>query len=333
MGARSLNWGLICFSLMTLAATAAGQQCKNIGVANVKSIFAIAPSPEGSDVLFYGSSEEAEGEFVTGGLFRLRSDGTQSRVERLKAPDASNPPPPVWQHDGSCAYFVTDDGIYQLTAASGMLALVWKGPAEGLAISPNGFLLAFWRVEKGSNVLIVYDLNKKTEVRHWKVANRFEGDESGWDLAFAPDGQALYARAYDQANRSPIERFEVSTGRVTDVSPNAYAVAQAKEAVYFIAVSGAARSLQKIAASSRPILVTDHFDYDSLTVSGKLNSLVLQNYRTRQMAVLDTRTDAVRPLGTHESATVLADGKLLFAHGGRIEIGDSSCEALRRRHK
>jgi len=61
--------------------------------------------------------------------------------------------------------------------------LLWKGPSEGLAISPDGLLLAFWRVEKGADTLVLYDLKKKSEARTWRLPDRFESDKSGWDLA------------------------------------------------------------------------------------------------------------------------------------------------------
>lgn len=323
---RSVGLAVFCLSLIVVAGTV-GQQCKNVHVANVKSIFAIAPSPVGSNVLFYGSAEEAEGELVTGNVFRLRLDGTESNVEQLKTPDASNPPAPVWQPDGSSAYFETDQGIYQLSSAGGAPELLWKGPSEGLAISPDGLLLAFWRVEKGVDTLVLYDLKKKSEARTWRVPDRFESDKSGWDVAFAHDAHALYARTYDQASSTPLKRFDVSSGNVTVVSPNSYAVAEGGEAVYFIAVSGAARSLHKIATGLHSSLVAKEFGYDSLTRSGNSRWLVSQDYRTKQMAVFDTQTDAIKPIGKHESAAVLSDGKILFVKGAEITVGDSSCKA------
>jgi hypothetical protein len=310
-----------------MAASVAGQQCGNVHVANVKSIFAIAPSPVTSNVLFYGSAEEAEGEIVTGKLFKLRLDSGEGDVVQLKAPDASNPPAPVWQPDGSSAYFETDQGIYQVSSAGGPPEMLRKGPSDGLAISPDGGLLAFWRVGKGADTLVLYDLKKNSEARTWRVLDRFESDKSGWDLAFAHDGHALYACTYDQTSSTPLKRFDVSSGNVTVASPNSYAVAEGEEAVYFIAVSGIARSLHKIAAGARSSLVAKEFGYDSLTRSGNSRWLVSQDYRTKEMAVLDTQTDAIKPIGKHESAAVLSDGKLLLVKGAEITVGDSSCRA------
>jgi hypothetical protein len=311
---------------MTVA-NAAGQQCSNVHVANVKSIFAIAPSPVGRNVLFYASAEEAEGELVSGNLFRLRLNGADSSVAKLEAPNASNPSSPVWNLDGSAAYFETDQGIYQLSLAGGLPKLLLKGASAGIAISPDGLLLAFWRVGQGADSLIVYDLSKHSEVRTWKVQDRFDSDKSGWDLAFAPDNYTLYARTYDETSSTPLKRFDLASGKVEIVSPDCYAVAEGKGAVYFIAVSDAAKSLRKIVdATGRSSLVAKDFGYDSLSTGGSPRWVVSRDYRTSETVILDTETDAIKSIGKHESATVLSDGRLLVVSGPDITVGDTSCK-------
>jgi hypothetical protein len=233
----------------------------------------------------------------------------------------------VWQPDGRSAYFETDQGIYELSSSDGTPELLWKGTSEGLAISPDSLLLAFWRVEKGTDTLVLYDLNKKTEVRTWPVPDRFEGDKSGWDLAFAHDGHALYARTYDEPSSTPLKRFDISSGKMEVVSPDCYAVAEGKEAVYFIAVSGTVRSLHKIASAVHSNLVAKDYGYDSLSRGGNSRLLISQNYRTKDMAILDTETDSIKPIGKHESAAVLSDGQLLQVRGANITVGDGSCKS------
>jgi hypothetical protein len=321
---RGVGLAVLWLCLM-LAGGVTGQQCRNVRVANVRSIFAIAPSPAGADVLFYGSTDEMEGELVTGNLFRLRLNGKEGEIVGLKSPDASNPPAPVWKPDGSFAYFETDQGIYQVTADTPP-ELLWKGPSDGMAISPDGFLLAFWRVEKGADSLVLYDLTRKSEARTWRVPDRFESDKTGWSLAFAPDGHALYARTYDETSNTPLKRFDITSGKITAVSPNCSAVAESKDAVYFIAVSTTARSLHKIAPSATgSSLVTKDFHYDCLLRNGNPRWLTAQNYRTREIVVLDTQTDTIRPIGKHDSAAVLSDGNLLVVSGSEIAVGAPSC--------
>lgn len=324
---RSAKLSVLCVYVL-VAASVAGQQCRHIQVANVKSIFAITPSPSGADVLFYGSAEEAEGELVTGNVFRLRLDGAAENVWRLQAPDASNPPAPVWQSDGSSAYIETDQGIYELQSQGKAPELLWKGVSEGLAISPDGVLLAFWRVEKAADTLVLYDLKKHSQARTWQVPDHFESDKSGWDLAFAHDSQVLYVRTYEEPSNTPLKKFDIGSGRVEAVSPDCYAVAGSKKGVYFIAASGPARSLQKIdTTTGRPRLVARNFPYDSLLAGGNPRWLVSQDYRSKEIVIVDTETDAIRSVGKHESASVLSDGKLLVVAGSGITVGDASCES------
>jgi hypothetical protein len=309
-----------------LAGGLRGQQCKKVHVSKVRSIFAIAPSPAGGDVLFYGSPSEMEGEIVTGNLFRLRLNETESDVVGVKSPGASNPPAPVWKPEGSVAYFETDRGIYQVSSAGTSPELLWKGSSEGMAISPDGFFVAFWRIEKGADTLVLYDLMKKSEARTWRIPDRFESDKTGWDIAFAPDGHGLYARTYDEAGNTPLKRFDITDGKITMVSASCSAVAESKDAVYFIAVSGAANSLRKIAPSTRgSILVAKDFHYDSLSKGGNPRWLTAQDNRTKEIVILDTKADTIRSIGKYDSAAVLPDGKLLLVSGSEIAVVDRSC--------
>jgi hypothetical protein len=317
--------GLVVLCLMSMTAAAA-QRCKSVKVAGVKSIFAIAPSPVGGSALFYASTEEAEGEVVTGNLFRLRLDGTESGAARLEAPSASNPSPPVWQPDGTSAYFETDQGIYRLGPVGGPPELLWKGSSAGLAISEDGDLLAFWRVTKGADTLVLYDVKKKAEIRTWRLPDRFEGDKSGWDMAFAHGVHSLYARTYDETSRTPLKQFDLSGSKIAVVSPDCYAVAEGKGAVYFISALGTTRSLHKIVnVTARPSTVARDFGYDSLFVGGSPRWLVAQDYRTKETVVFDTEKDAIKSIGKRDAGAVLSDGRLLMVTGSQITVGDSSC--------
>ena len=98
-----------------------------------------------------------------------------------------------------------------------------------------------------------------------------------------------------------------------------------KEGVYFIAASGTTRSLHEIDATDRPILVARNFGYDSLSAGGNPRWLVSQDYRSKEIVIVDTETDAIKWVGKHKSGTVLSDGKLLLATGPEITVGDASC--------
>ncbi|MGO8794152.1 MAG: hypothetical protein ACLQLC_04965 [Candidatus Sulfotelmatobacter sp.] len=254
--------------------------------------------------------------------------GTRRDALRVKGSNATNPSTPVWQPDGASAYFATDQGIYRLNSADGRAQLLWKGPAAGLAISDDGFWLAFWHAETGADTLVLYDMKKNSETRTWRVVDRFEGDKTGWDLAFSHDGHIIYARTYGETSSTPLSRFDAISGNMQVVSPDCYALAKGNDALYFVEVSGSAISLRKISTpDASPTLVTGSFAYDSLWTGGSSRWIVAQDSRTTSVAVIDAETDSIKPIGKHDSAAVLSNGRLLTTHGSEIVIGDLSCGA------
>lgn len=321
---RRIGTTIVCFCL-AMTGSIVGQQCRTFQAAQLKSIFAMSASPTGRHVLFYASDETAEGELVTGNIFDLKLDGTTSGATQLHAPSATNPPSAVWKRDGSTAYFDTDKGIYQVSLAEGVPKLIWSGHSAGLAIAPNGHLLAFWRVSAGIDTLTLYDLDRQSEVHRWHVSDAFESDKSGWDLAFAPDSRSLYARTYDENNRTPLKRFDLITGKVHIESLDCYAVAEGKGANYYIANSNGARSLHKLGADNHDVVVAKVFDYDSLEYGGNLRWIVSQDFRSNETALLDTTTDTIERIGEQEAVAVLPDGQLLLAKGSVLSIGSAAC--------
>jgi hypothetical protein len=316
--------GIFCLSLVAVDGPAR-QPCRSVRVAGVKSIFAMAPSPVGSTVLFYGSTERAEGEYVRGALFRLQLDATDGGVLRLNAPLATNPTAAVWRPDGSAAYFEADQGVYRLNAGTETPELLWKGTAAGLAISPNGALLAFWRLESGAFTLVVFDVKRRSEVRTWRLETRFGSDTGPFDLAFSPDGSGLYARTYDQRGSTPLKRFDIASGAETVVSPDCHALAAGKAAVYFVAATGGAGNLYKIGAGGRSSVIAAGFSSHHLVRGGNPRWLLSQDYRTKDIAGFDTQTDTIDRLGKHEEVGVLADGRFLLVNGAEITVGGLPC--------
>ena len=201
--------GFFCVGMLAVGGSA-GQVCRSIRVAGVKSIFAMAPSPVGTTVLFYGSTERAEGEYLRGALFRLQLDTREGRVSRVNAPLATDPAAAVWQPDGSAAYFEADQGVYQLASGADTPALLSKGTTAGLAISSNGALLAFWRLDQDAYSLVVLDVKRRAEVRTWPLETRFGADVGSFDLAFAPDGSALYSSYSSIRKAAPPSKDSIS---------------------------------------------------------------------------------------------------------------------------
>jgi hypothetical protein len=305
----------------------ARQACRSVRVPGVKRIFALAPSPVGTSVLFYGSTERAEGEYVRGALFRLRLDTKAGAALKVTVPLATNPAAAVWQPDGKAAYFEADQGVYRLESGGQTPELLCKGTVAGLAISSDGALLAFWRLGRDAYDLVVLDVNRKREAHTWHLETRFGADVGSFDLAFAPDGTGLYARTFDERGATPLKRFDLTTGSATVVTPDCYSVVAATTAVYFIAATGGTTSLQKIVTGSRSNVIVPRFHSDQLVRGGNPRWLLSQDYRTRAIVVLDTQTDTIEPLGTHEAAGMLQDGRLLFVEGDEITIGGASCKS------
>jgi hypothetical protein len=320
--------GLLLACSFPLMGSGPVQQCMKVRVPGIRSIFAIAPSPVAGNVLFYGSPQEPEGELLTGKLFRLQLRGASPTTVPVTGHESSNPPTPVWQPDGNSAYFNTDDGIYRLDSAGKAPALLWSGLSQGLAISDNGVLLAFWHVENGTDTLVLYNLSKNSVERRWRIPDRFESDKSGWDLAFSRDSNHLYARTFDESSRTPLKRFDISNGKTTVVASNAYAVAQSRHGVYFIAASDISKSLQKIdERTGASEVVVANFKYESLSKGGNPRWLVSGDYKHRAFAIIDTLQNEISSVGRRDAAAVLSDGRLILAHDGEMMIGNHSCKS------
>lgn len=314
---------IVAFACL-LVSGSTGEHCRIVQISGLQSIFAVAPSPTGEAVVFYGSPDETEGELLTGNLFRLELGRGNGKAVRVPAPPSSNPDLPVWRPDGSAVYFGTNEGIFRLGSAGEKPKLLWKGQSQGLAISSDGLLLGFWCLEKGTDTLVVYDLAKNSAVRRWRMTDRFEGDKAGWDLAFSQQDAAIYARTFDEASSTPLKRFDLKSGKISIVADDCYAVAPGQQGTYFIAVSASTKSLQKVEfMDSPPQLIMKNFKYDSLSKTGDRNWLVSENYRTNDVALINIENGEVRSVGKHDEATLLSTGKLLLVDKAKIIVGNS----------
>lgn len=303
-----------------------GQTCVNVRLNTAKSLFALSASPSHTGALVYGSKEKAEGEIVTGSLFYVRFHDGKGDLAPVPSSAASNPPPPVWSADGSVAYFETNRGIYQFSAAEARAQLLLQEMSVGIALSPDGSRLAYWRIGRGADTLVVYDLKQKKAMRTWQVADRYESDVAGWEIAFVPDGSAVYARTYDKASSTPLKRFDADSGKVELVSQNCLSVVQEGAAIYFVEAAGAKKSLRKITAKTNASeLVSGSFDYDSLQGDGGMRWATAQNHRTGRIVALDAKVDTIQEIGKYDSAVVLAEGRQIVVRGNTLVVEDSSC--------
>ena len=318
--------GLFAFAFSIALMNGFSQTCSTTRIADVKSILSASASPTGQNILFYGSKEEADGEVSLGYIFDFVLSGSGRGVFRLKVPAATNPAHPVWKDDGTAAYFDTDKGVYRFDPRNHHAALVWSGVVAGLAIAPMGGLLAFWRVGRGSETLIVFDPARRSEVQTWDVRDRFESDHSGWDLAFSPDGRSLYARTYDESHRTPLKRFDLKTRKIEIEDEDCAALAAGNGSVYYISNLESSKILYKIAGSDdRGSPVLKSLGYDTLFAGGNSRWIVMENLRSLRIGFLDTETDTIKAMEQQNIMTVLPDGRLMVGNGARISIGPASC--------
>ena len=323
----------LCASL-SMAAGAAAQEAGPFRVPD--SIFNISPSPSGREVLFYHDTE-AGGGYRIGDLYRLKLGSAQNEAVRVNVPQAAfNPPYPVWQADGSAAYFKGSKGIYRLNTSGGEPELPIPGWTEGLAISPDGLQLAFWRtsgkVGEGKDVLVLWDIEKKTEARTWEVPSGAYGSErERWDIMFTADGHALYARTYDREAGTPLQRFDIDNGGIVQVDEYVESIANSKKAIYYIMPAGSQEQykveLHKIGADGTQAVVSKDFRFTHILQSANPRWIVAVTYHSEgdgkgfcEYAILDTETDTVKPAGTHDDVNVLSDGRLLLLDGTELRI-------------
>ena len=260
-----------------------------IHVPNIKGIFSITVSPVGSEVLFYGSRDELEGEILSGSLFRLNLNSQKFSVVHINATQASNPTTPVWQADGSAAFFQCDDGIYKLYSNNIIPKLIWRGIAEGMAISKNEKFLAFWKIEDSISTLIVLDIKNKKEIRSWRLPLRFESDKIGWNLAFSQDDQILYARTFDEASKTPLKSFNITNAKIEIIEPNCLAVSQNNKATYYIAELKHNRILKKIIPyDTDSKLIINQFNFDCLVGGENSRWITAKKYSSKETVIIDS---------------------------------------------
>jgi hypothetical protein len=301
-------------------------RCNKVQIKEVASLFSASASPAQPAVLFYGSKEIAEGELVIGTPFKLQV--SLNEVRPINVPAASNPTPPVWEPGGREAYLETDDGIYRLDIHTGETVLFLKGVSEGLALSPDGRLIAFWRVAKNNRILTVYDVRAKTEVKSWPIPYNFEGEPSGYEVVFSGDGKTIFARTFDRPTQISLKSFSLRSGKVALIDPNCYGAARGSDGIYFISVAKDAnkRSLRKIgSAEANSKEVISEFPYDSLNSSANFRWISAQDFRTHNFGVFDSGNGSLKRIGKFDAGTVLQSGEFIGTRGSMIIESPDSC--------
>lgn len=295
-----------------------------VRVPKARYLFGISAAPSGHALLFYRSAEVPEGEvtFGTAVLVRLKAS---PEVFPLEAPSAvEDLTLPVWGKGGQEAYFLTSAGIYCVSAENGVSKLIARGALAGLAISCDQARLAFWNLGSTGReyTLSVFDISSNRTVKTWKVPTEFDSDQYGHEIVFSSDGSSVLARTYDEEERTPLERFDISSGRVHTIWPDCAGLARSSGGIYFIGDDHGVSTLFKVDPSSRsPRKVAAPFPFDSLTGGSTQRWVIAAKDRSGALAVLDSETNRVSPLPSWcGNATVLAGGQVVCSRGGDLVL-------------
>lgn len=291
-------------------------------VPKARYLFGISVAPSGQTLLVYRSSEVPEGEAISGTAVLVKLRGSPE-VLPLGVPSVTEDlTSAVWGKQGRKAYILTSSGIYSVNGETGMSKLIVRGALAGLAISPDGTRLAFWNLgSKGTQyTLSVFDISSSRTVKTWRVATRFNSDQYGHEIVFSHDGSSVFARTYDEEDRTPLEQFHIIGGRVHTVWPDCVGLARGSKQIYFIGEDHGVGTLFKIGPSSpSPQTLVSPFGFDSLTSSGTQRWVIATNDRSRRLAVLDSETDKLSPVRSAcENAAVLPGGQVVCSRGGDL---------------
>jgi hypothetical protein len=317
---------ILGFALLTIATAD-----KSNRVPRAKYFFSPSAAPLAKLIAVNLSERIPEGEIVNGFPTLLDLDHDPVTVKRLSTSQSQDTnTQPQWTSDGSRLIFVTNTGIYSTNIETAKSRVLREGAFEGLAISADDSKLAFWNsapASEHSYSLVVIDLNSNKEVRSWNTPNFYSADQYGFEIAFAPDGNSLFARTYDTEGTTPLKQFDLASACVRMVSENCSGLAASKNALYFVDSTGHGSSLWRIGnGTSQPKEVLPSFPYDDLMVSGTRRWLVARELRTARLALVDTTKDQIQTItGACDSITVLANDEIVYFREGILGTAASVC--------
>lgn len=310
-------------------------------------ILDLVASPIKNELLVQSQStdgQDPEDDPYGGVLYFVNLAGAQpSAQEIVTGNNILNGSRPVWDPKGSVAYFAYDNGscapmmgssvcgIFTFDPQTGKVAQFLADATIGLAISPDGSLLAFWDFTLGDK-LTVLDLRTKTVIKSWGDQVHAAADSVLSDIAFMPDGKSLLANTYG-TKEIPLKQFDLLTGEVRTLSSYGRSPVTAKDALYFVqfgsASSESPRSeiLVKISPDNpEPRKVSEMLPGYGISAGGNRRWLVLaQSWSGVQ--IFDARSQSIQVTERNcSSAVVLADGKIIYAVRGQL-VSDPAARA------
>ena len=297
-----------------------------------------APGDERAIVL---SADDSQTYSLQISLLDLRT--TQPKpVEIVTGSNAEDFSTPVWGGDRHLYYELDEEGcdassrgrcgLYDLDPVTGKSNEILDHSTSGLALSPDGKLLAFWDYTAGDK-LTIYDILQKKIVRQWQGQTHTADDLIMREMSFPIDGTSLLAETYEDG-KSPLKEFDIPTGTITTLSPNAGGLLPFSDGTYFMesqidpAQGTVTHALKRLANSGSPLeTIADNSPYNSIFQSGgRLRWASAVN--DRGLFLYDLKSSYAQPLGARCSlAVVMADGRTLYASNSLISFDAQICGA------
>lgn len=311
--------------------------------------------PDAQRILFAAASPNAEEIFLLaqmsndtygGAFFVVRLDGAKKKVEAImEGTNAEYADVPVWSPDGTTAYFVFDNGnflppgseyghgLFSWDRKTGKVTQILKDSIDGLTLSADGTLAAFWDYTTG-NKLTVNDLETKQVVRAWTGLVHSEDDLVLSDLAFTPDGKSLLARLYQAGD--PVMQFDIASGKISPFAKDVQSFVTIGDSVYllqFVPVpfsnpENPHKLTKWTMGNMQPVTLVEDFLYEQLTGSAGNPWLVARRARNYSagLAIFDTKTGQIQTAGKScGTAIVTASGKVLYTFGSELIADPAMC--------
>ncbi len=294
-------------------------------LSGAKETFAVRPSPWEDRLLLFALQKEVEGEsaaYVSGPLVSVSITGNSWRSQEVRPITADMDSANVAWAKGS-AFVTATRGIFRLRPGA-IPQKIYSGKPSGLAVSRDGALVAFWQFSSKIDTLVVLRLSDRRVVRQWKRPYHLKTESSGWDLAFAPDGNTILARTYDEEDDNHLKSFNIRTGAMATLLEGCNSIAQSGERIFVFGGQGEAKGLYEFSGDKLQLLL--HVDDESsLTPTANSSMVVITNALKKHLMIYDAEQNAAKEFDGCADATVLKSGQQLFFRDGKILLNASEC--------
>ena len=308
-----------------------------VTIPGAEYIFSVVPAPASDDLFVLA---ETKNDLYGGAYFLVQPNAPAQRIQEImNGTNLLEPDAPVWSPDGATTYFTFDDdkyppdpsarGLYAFDRASGKTTRILADSISGLAISPDGALLAFWDNTNGDQ-LTVYNVRTRQIVRSWPGQVHSADDLVLTDMAFTPDAKSVLARIY--AQKDPLLQFDIATGKTSLFANNVQSVVSTGSSIYFMQFEPVPftnpehpHGLMKWAIGDpAPTRLIEDFPYLRLLPGGP-RWLIAQS-GTNGTAIDDMETGKIETAGAScDTAVVTSRGEVLYVYGGELVTDVAVC--------